>query len=104
MSIPGSLPEDISRAAREAAAEKRRPKHSLRLGGISGALWENEYENEAGTTGTSLSATLQRRFFNRQSNQWESSTLTILNLAELGAVAQVARALEQIVLDAQTGA
>jgi hypothetical protein len=95
--------KDLAASSGEATKDKRRPKHSLRLGSISGALWENEYENEAGTTGTSLSATIQRRFFNRQSNQWESSTLTILNLAELASVAEVARKLQQIVVDSQVG-
>ena len=79
------------------------PELNFRIGAYSAAIWRNSFENSDGTSRTTRSATIQRRFYNRNSNQWESSSLTVLNLAELSCLVRLLERLEQAVLELSGG-
>lgn len=58
-----------------------RPEQSFRVGGVQASVFKNEFANEDGSTRTSYSVNLHRRFRDRQSGEWKSNSN--FRLAEL---------------------
>ena len=58
-----------------------RPEQVFRVGSVQGSVFLNEFVNEDGSTRTSYSVNLHRRYRDRQTNEWKSAS--IFRLAEL---------------------
>lgn len=58
-----------------------RPEQVFRVGSVQGSVFLNEFVNEDGSTRTSFSVNLHRRYRDRQTNEWKS--VSIFRLAEL---------------------
>ena len=68
-----------------------RPEQVFRVGSVQGSVFLNEFVNEDGSTRTSYSVNLHRRYRDRQTNEWKSvSTFRLAELPQAEAVMRLA--------------
>lgn len=64
--------------------EKNTPITEYRVGGVRATIWENTHTNKEGTTFTTQTVNIERRYKNQKTNEWASTnTYTLSQLQQL---------------------
>lgn len=60
--------------AKIAKNQKSRPVKQFKFGSLRAAVWANTYKRKDGTPFRTFSVTIQRRFFNKKTQNWQSTS------------------------------